>query len=182
MGAQPSSKSTLSVQSVRSVDLKRRLSSRHKLRTHPLPQVVLTASKLDYGLLRQSPLRFDPGACAPGFMLPPASQDERLFVQSSTGGVSWRNAMPFCDDYSILIDYINPLLQKRYIPIFFSALSLELRISRKACGIAIVYLGWFPKKFSYLTYVIALCDLRESSLPSLRGRQRIPNVNCSKCD
>jgi hypothetical protein len=44
-------------QNVRSVDLTKSVSSHLQLRTHPLPQVVLTSTKLNYGLLRQSRAR-----------------------------------------------------------------------------------------------------------------------------
>ena len=42
-----------SVLTVRSVDLRRDSAASHGWRTHPLPQVVLTSSKLNCGLLRQ---------------------------------------------------------------------------------------------------------------------------------
>ncbi len=40
----------------------------------------------------------DPGACAPGFMLPPASQAQTaLFVQGRSGGLCLKSSKSFLD-------------------------------------------------------------------------------------
>ena len=65
------------------------------------------------------------------------------------------HAMPFRDYDVILIDYINPLLQKRDIPVFFSALSRYLRIT-KARGMTILYLGRLAQDLRYSRYRITL--------------------------
>jgi hypothetical protein len=57
--------------------------------------------------------------------------------------------VPFGDDYSILIDYVNPFLQKRDVPIFFNAPALELGHAPKACGIATIDLTWFAKQVGH---------------------------------